>query len=112
MKLMELFSPLANNLDEQDDIDWLGDLKFFIDNDDRMLEQYMFPAIKVHREHHDNPKVYQAYIKPLQECLKEYVAKYEVQDASKKFPKEAIIELAKSLATTQGSFIKNGDYED
>ncbi len=112
MKLMELFSPLANNLDGQDDIDWLGDLKFFIDNDNRMLEQHIFPAIKVHNENKDNPNVYQAYIRPVERCLREYITKFDVAEPEKKFPKGTIVELAKHLATVQDKFIKNGDYEN
>ena len=109
---MELFSPIANGLDGQDDIDWLGDLKFFIDNDNRILEQYIFPAVKVHKENIDNPNVYKAYITPIQECLREYIAKYKVETPEKKFSKDSIIELAKQFASVQGNFIKNGDYED
>ena len=57
MLLKEMFSPIGAPKDEQHEIDYLDDLKFFIDNDSKMLDQYFFPAVNRHREHRGNPQV-------------------------------------------------------
>jgi len=64
MLLREMFSPIGAPKDDQQEIDYLDDLKFFIDNDSKMLDQYFFPAVKRHREHRGNPQVFKVYIRP------------------------------------------------
>ena len=111
MLLREMFSPIGAPNEEQQDIDWIGDLKFFIDNDDAMLNKHFFPAIKMHKKHQGHPEAYKIYIKPVQECLGTYVERFEVEDAGQKFPKEQIIELAKTIAKQQERFMERGDYK-
>ena len=106
-----MFSPIGAPRQDQEDIDWLDDLKFFIDNDDQILNQYFFPAVKRHKEHQGNPNVFKVYIRPLEKCKEAYCEKFNVENPEEKFPKEKIIELAKRLADEQDKFIKKGDYE-
>jgi len=110
MKLLEMFSPIGAPKDDQQDIDWLEDLKFFIDNDDKMLNQFFFPAIKKHKEHQGNPNAYKLYIRPLSKCKEAYCEKFEIEQPEEKFTKEKIIELAKYIASEQENFLKKGDY--
>ena len=110
MKLMELFSP-AEKDEQTDDIDWMGDLKFYIDNDDSMLEQHIFPAMKRHKNHVGKPGAHKIYIAPIKQCLEAYCDEYEIQDAETKFTEEAISELAKHFAKIQEKFINKGDYD-
>jgi hypothetical protein len=111
MLLREMFSPIGAPQEQDQDIDWLGDLKFFIDNDDRMLNQYFFPAVKRHKEHLGNPNAYKVYIRPIEKCLGHYCEKYEIQEPETKFTKESLIELAKKIANEQAKFLERGDYE-
>ena len=111
MLLREMFSPIGAPNDEEQDIDWIGDLKFFIDNDDRLLNQHFFPAVKRHKEHVGNPNAYKVYIRPLENCLEQYCNKFEIEGREEKFPKESLIELAKKIAEEQEQHITNGDYD-
>jgi hypothetical protein len=111
MLLREMFSPIGAPKEDEHDIDWLGDLKFFMDNDNKMLENYFFPAVKRHKEHRGNPNAYKIYIRPLEKCLSEYCNKFEIEDPETKFPKEQLIELAKKIAEEQEKFMEHGDYE-
>ena len=111
MLLREMFSPIGAPKDEQQDIDWLDDLKFFIDNDDTMLNQHFFPAVKKHKEYQGHPDVYKVYIRPIQHCKEAYCSKYEIEEPEDKFPKEKLIQLAKRFAEEQEKFLSNGDYE-
>jgi hypothetical protein len=110
MLLREMFSPIGAPNEEEADIDWLGDLKFYIDNDDQLLQKYMFPALKKHEHHKGNPNVYKLYLRALQPCLDQYCKKYEVKDKEEKFTEEKLIELAKRIATEQEKHIEDGDY--
>jgi len=111
MLLKEMFSPIGAPKDDQQDIDWLDDLKFYIDNDDTMLNQYFFPAVKKHKEHAGNPNAYKIYIRPVENCLGHYCKKFDVESPEEKFPKEKLIDLAKQFSEEQEKYIKNGDYE-
>jgi hypothetical protein len=82
MLLKEMFSPIGAPKQDQQDIDWLGDLKFFIDNDDA-----------------------------IEKCLGHYCEKFEVETPEEKFPKEKLIELAKRCAEEQEKYLDKGDYE-
>jgi hypothetical protein len=110
MKLMEMFSAIGAPKEEDANIDWISDLKFFIDNDDKMLERFMFPALKKHEKHAGHPEAYKIYLKPLSNCAKIYCEKYEIDDPEEKFSKEKLIELAKKVADQQEKFIEDGDY--
>ncbi len=111
MLLKEMFSAIGAPKDEQQEIDWLDDLKFFIDNDSKMLDQYFFPAVKPHREHRGNPNVFKVYIRPLEKCMGHYCDKYDIDDAEQKFPKDKLIDLAKRIADEQEKHIEKGDYD-
>ncbi len=108
MKLMEIFAGQSDPV--QDDIDWMGDLKFFIDNSDELLEKYILPAVKLQEKHIKNPNVYKVYLEPLQKCLDVYIDKFKIEDADTKFPDDAIVELAKHIAGVQHNFLTRGDY--
>ena len=105
-----MFSPIGAPKEDDQDIDWLDDLKFFIDNDDVMLNKYFFPAVKKHKEHQGNPNVFKVYIRPIEHCLNHYCEKFDVKDREEKFPKEKLIDLAKLFADEQEKFLEKGDY--
>jgi hypothetical protein len=111
MLLKEMFSPIGAPKDDQQDIDWLDDLKFFIDNNDQMLNQYFFPAIKRHKENKGNPHVFKLYIRPVENCLNQYCDKFDIENREEKFPKDKLIDLAKRFADEQEKYIEKGDYE-
>lgn len=107
-----MFSPIGSPREDDQDIDWMGDLKFFMDNDDKLLNQYFFPAVKTHEKHLGNPNAYKIYIKTINHCLNDYCKKFEIEDRDEKFPQEKLIDLAKTIAKEQEGFIKRGDYEN
>jgi hypothetical protein len=111
MKLMEMFSAIGAPKEEDADIDWISDLKFFIDNDNKMLENFIFPVIRKHIQHKDNPDVYKLYMKPIKRCCQRYCEQFEIENPEEKFPIESMIALAKQFADTQKKFIDNGDYD-
>ena len=111
MLLREMFSPIGAPKDEQQDIDWLDDLKFFIDNEDDMLNRYFFPAVKRHKEHQGHPHIFKIYIRPIENCLNHYCDKFDIEDRDEKFPKDKLIDLAKRFAEEQENFLKKGDYD-
>ena len=106
-----MFSPIGAPKEQEQEIDWLDDLKFFIDNNDQMLTQYFFPAVKRHKEHKGHPQVFQVYIKPIENCLNHYCKKFEINGREEKFPKDKLIDLAKRFAEEQEKFLEKGDYE-
>jgi hypothetical protein len=112
MLLREMFSPIGAPAEEKSDIDWMGDLKFFIDNDDKLLTNVFFPAVKKHKEHKGNPSAFKLYIRPLEQCVEQYCTKFEIDEKENKFSKEGLIELAKKIAEEQEKHMSNGDYED
>lgn len=111
MLLKEMFSAIGAPKDEEQEIDWLDDLKFFIDNNTELLSKHFFPAIKRHREYQGHPKAFTIYIRPVENCLDHYCDQYDIQDREQKFPKERLIDLAKRIADEQEQHIKKGDYE-
>jgi hypothetical protein len=110
MLLREMWSAIGAPKEEEQEVNWLEDLKFFIDNDDSMLNQHFFPAVKRHKEYRGNPNAYKIYIKPLESCKEAYCEKFEIENPEEKFPKEKLIELAKHIANEQEKFIEKGDY--
>jgi hypothetical protein len=111
MLLREMFSPVGAPHEEQQDIDWMDDLKFFIDNNDTMLNQYFFPAVKKHKEHKGHPDAYKIYVRPIEHCMGHYCKKFDIDKPEEKFPKEKLIDLAKLFATEQEKHIEHGDYD-
>ena len=111
MKLNELFSPIGAP-SKNDDINWHSDFKFFIDNDNSVLSNVMFPAIKKHMNYRGHPSAYKIYIKPLQQCKEMYCNKYKIETPEEKFTKEDIIGMARKIAAEQEKYIERGDYED
>lgn len=113
MLLKEMFSAIgAPSQNEEQDVDWIGDFKFFIDNDDKLLSNYFFPAVNVHKKNVGHPNIYKAYMRPLERCLEQYCNKFEIDSPEEKFPKEQLIELAKQIAEEQSKHLDRGDYED
>jgi len=111
MLLKEMWSPIgAPKVDDQE-IDWLDDLHYHIDNNDYLLNKYFFPAVKRHKEHKGNPNVFKVYIRPLEKCKENYCEQYNIENPEEKFPKEKIIELAKRFAEEQDKHIEKGDYD-
>lgn len=94
-----------------EEVDWLGDLKFFIDNDSDVLSKQFFPAIKQHQKYKGHPQAYKLYLRPLEDVCETYCKKYEIDDKGSKFPKEKLIELAKNMCQEQEKHINNGDYK-
>lgn len=111
MLLKELFSPIGAPEDNQD-INWHEDLKFFMDSDNDALSNILFPAIKKHMNYVGHPDAYKIYIKPIQQCKEMYCEKYKIDDASSKFTKEEIINMARKIAAEQEKYIGRGDYEN
>jgi hypothetical protein len=113
MKLFELFSRNPGEQKDPDqDIDWLDDLKFYIDNDDEMLSTYILPAVAQQKKHNDTGTSYKIYVKPLRQCAIQYCDKFETEKPHKElFPTDSIVKLAKTFAEKQESFIEKGDYE-
>ena len=111
MLLREMFSAIGAPKEEDQEIDWIDDLKYFIDNDDKMLSNYFFPAVKRHQEHKSNPNVFKVYIRPIEQCLDHYCKKFDIDKREEKFPKEKLIDLAKRFAEEQEKHIEKGDYE-
>ena len=111
MLLKEMFSAIGAPKSEEQDVDWISDLKFYIDNDTDMLSNHFFPAVKKHKQYQGHPDAYKLYVGPLQRCCEEYCNKFDVDNKDEVFPKEALIELAKRIAEEQNKFIERGDYK-
>jgi len=111
MKLNEMFSPIGAPEEKDQEIDWIDDLKFFIDNDNHLLSHSLFPAIKKHKAHLSHPKAYTLYLKPIKIALGNYCNKFKIENREDKFSKESLIELAKRICEEQKKHIEDGDYE-
>lgn len=112
MLLKEMFSPLGGPKDtEKEEVDWLGDLKLFIDDHESLLTKYLMPAVEKHKKYVGHPSVYKIYIKPLQKCAEQYCNQFDLEDQGKIFSPDKIIELAKQYAEQQNKFIDRGDYQ-
>lgn len=106
-----MFSPLGGPREEEKAVDWLSDLKFFIDNDDMMLKKHIFPAVEKHKRFVDHPDAYKLYINPLRSCVKTYCEAFEIEDEDEKFPADDISSLARTFAEEQKKHIEKKDYE-
>jgi ATP-dependent protease Clp ATPase subunit len=107
---MEMFSS-AEEKEKLDDIDWIDDLKFHIDNNDHLLTNYIFPSVFRHKDHVDRSDAYKIYMRPLKHCLEDYCKKYKIDDIEKKFTEEKLVSLAKQIAEEQKKHIENHDYD-
>lgn len=113
MLLREMFGPLGGPREEEDqNVDWADDLKFFIDHNDKLLSKYILPAAQKQKQHADHPDVHQVYVKPLMACAEEYCKMFDVENKDEIFTNECITEIAKNFASQQKSFIDNGDYDE
>jgi len=112
MKIFEVFSAIGAPREEENDVNWVEDLKFFMDNDTEVLNKTLFPAIKQHRKMGNHPTAYKLYIKPIESCKEQYVNKYQVECPEEKFTKGSLIGLAKKFAEEQNKHIMDGDYEN
>jgi len=114
MRLMELFSSDPINQDPRltKDINYLDDLKFYMDNDSEQLTNVLFPAIKAHKENLEDENAYRHYMKPIKITVEKYCNQYDLSDIKDKiFTDENLIQLAKRIAEEQKSHIGNKDYE-
>ena len=107
-----MFSPLGAPNDDEQDIDWVEDLKFYIDNENRLLNNYLFPAIKKHEQHVGNPNVYKLYLRAIRPCLEDYCSTFKIKDSEEKFTEDALEELARTIASEQEKHLKDGDYKN
>lgn len=107
-----MFSVLGGPEKNEEDIDWLNDLKLFIDDNNIILTKIMMPAIEMHKQHPDHPAAHKLYIKPLNRCADLYCKKFEIKDQKEIFPSDKIEELAKRFCEQQSQFIEKGDYEE
>ena len=110
MLLKEMFSAIGAPK-EDEAIDWIGDLKFFIDNDTDVLSKQFFPAIKKHQQYKGHPQAYKLYLRPLEGVCETYCQKFNIENKGEIFPKEKLIELAKHFAEEQEKIIERGDYK-
>lgn len=109
MLLREMFSTVDLPNEDRSEIDWIGDLKFFIDNDSEILKNYFFPAISLHQKNKDNPGSFRYYITPIEKSKTLYCQKFQIPQ--EKITKEQILELAKIFYEEQQKIIERGDYE-
>lgn len=111
MFLKEMFEPKKEFVySDLSDVDWADDLKFFIDNDTQLLEKHIMPAVTKHERHADHPNAYRFYVKPVIECIKIYVRRFDIDEPKKIFTREMVDILAKKIAEEQSMHIQSGDY--
>ena len=111
MLLKELFQSPMDFANSEQDIDWIDDLKVFMDNDDETLSKYFFPAVDKHKQDPDNEDAFKLYIKPVSMCVDKYCQTYDLPEKNTFFPPEKVIELSKKIAQEQKAYIKRGDYD-
>jgi len=112
MKLYEMFEPKPGLMyNDLSDVDWADDLKFFIDNENSLLEKHIFPAVEKHQRHAGHPNCYRFYVKPIIECIKVYVKRFEIEEPKKIFTREIVESIAKKISEEQEKHIKDGDYK-
>jgi hypothetical protein len=110
MLLKEMFSPLGGPKVDQPDVDWLDDLKFFIDDNEDLISRFIMPAIHKHKQHRYHPAAFKLYIKPLNQCADIYCNKFDL-NREEIFPESQIIELAHQMYEQQNKFIDQKNYE-
>lgn len=109
-----MFSPLGSPREEDlAEIDWIDDLKAFIDDNESLLSKRIMPAVGKHKQHLKNPNAFKIYIKAIKLCAADYCNQFDINDIKEKiFTPEKIVELAKIYADQQERFINQGDYEN
>jgi hypothetical protein len=113
MRLFELFGLETENKDERlsSDIDYVSDLKFFIDSDDDITSHSLFPAIKQHRKLGGKADQYQVYHGTVSSAIPKYCEQYDLNDIKEDiFTNEVIEAICKRFAEEQSKFIERGDY--
>ena len=114
---MELFANPAD-MKEKDkrldpEINYLDDLKVFIDNEDSVLSKFFFPAIHKHRDSDDNENAFKLYLNPVKQTIPVYCKKYKLEDIQDQlFNNEDIVKIAKRFAEEQQRHIKKKDYDE
>lgn len=115
MRLLELFDIPADTKDKRldQDIDYAGDLKFFIDNDNDLLSKHFFPAIKKHKEDlHSEDPAEKYYMEPVKHCLALYIKKFNLDDIKDKiFTDDLLKSVAQRFADEQREHIDSGAYD-
>ena len=107
-----MFEPKSGLMyNDLSDVDWADDLKFFIDNENSLLEKHIFPAVEKHKRHAGHPNCYRFYVKPIIECIKAYVRRFEIEEPKKIFTREIVESIAKKISEEQEKHIKDGDYK-
>jgi hypothetical protein len=112
MLLREMFQNQNTNFQgQEEEIDWFDDLKYYMDNNNNILNNYFFPAVKKHRQNKDHPDAFKLYLTPISKCLEAYCEEFRIEDKENKFPNDKLIDLAKKIAEEQKAHIDKGDYD-
>ena len=116
MKLLELFSQPDDSGNKDDrldpEINYLEDLKFFIDNNNNILSKLFFPAITKHKKQGNTEDSYKLYIEPVKKSIDIYCKKYELDDFKDKiFSDNAVLDISKKFAQEQNDHIQHKDYD-
>lgn len=106
-----MFSPLGGPKKDEQDVDWIGDLKLFIDDNNLLLTKIMMPAVEKHKKYMNHANAYKIYIAPLTRCAEMYCKKFDLDNQEEIFPEEKLQELAQKICNQQKLFIEKGDYE-
>jgi hypothetical protein len=112
MRLKEMFSPIGGPTDKDADVDWLGDLKFFMDHNDSIVRDLILPAVQKHKTSPKAPNAFKLYIMPVMKCRKMYADQFKVDDVEGKISQEEIIKIARKIAEEQSKHIEKKDYEN
>lgn len=109
---MELFSPNDKEIKKYDpEIDYIDDLKFWINNNDELVSKLLMPAIKKQKERNEENSE-QLYIEPLKKCCDMYCKEFDLLDSKDEiFSNDKLLELARKISKEQSHFIKKGDYD-
>jgi len=116
MKLMELFAP-PSEMKEKDgrldpEINYLDDLKYFIDTEDDVLSKFFFPAISQQKKQSDKENSFKLYVEPVKKTVSIYCKKFKLEDIQDKiFNNDSVIKVAKRIADEQTNHIKKKDYD-
>jgi len=116
MKLMELFAPPAE-MKEKDkrldsEINYLDDLKYFIDTENDVLSKFFFPAISQQKKQADKENSFKLYIEPVRKTVSIYCKKFKLEDIQDKiFNNDSVIKIARRIADEQSDHIKKKEYD-
>lgn len=113
---MELFAP-PSEMKEKDErldpeINYIEDLKYFIDNEDDVLSKIFFPAISQQKKQADKENSFKLYIEPVKKTVGIYCKKFKLEDIQDKiFNDDSVVKVAKRIADEQTNHIKKKDYD-